>query len=324
MEMKCHAKSRALEIAMISPNRPPPSHSEPASWVQDSRRRTLALIADLDDDQLIGPLLPTVNPLLWEIGHVAWFQEKWVLRNENRRPSLRADADALYDSAAIHHDSRWGLRLPSRDQTLSYMAQVEEQILERLARKPSPNEIYFVLLALFHEDMHGEAFTYTRQALGYRAPVLGGHLEKNPPASEMPLPGDVQVPGGTFLLGAESGESFVFDNEKWAHPVAMQPFAIARAPVTQAEFAAFVDEGGYGRRELWDEPGWKWREQEKHGQPLYWQKEGGAWRRRNFDQWLPLEPHRPMIHVNWYEAQAYCRWAGRRLPSEAEWEAAAS
>jgi iron(II)-dependent oxidoreductase len=105
----------------------------------------------------------------------------------------------------------------------------------------------------------------------------------------------------------------------------LQPFALARAPVTQAEFAAFVEGGGYRRREFWDEEGWRWREGAAAEGPVYWQRQpSGTWLRRAFDRWVPLEPHRPVLHVNWYEADAYCRWAGRRLPAEAEWEAAAA
>ncbi|HTU21401.1 MAG TPA: SUMF1/EgtB/PvdO family nonheme iron enzyme [Gemmataceae bacterium] len=132
------------------------------------------------------------------------------------------------------------------------------------------------------------------------------------------------MPGGTFMLGGTPEEPFVFDNEKWAHPVSLRPFAIARAPVTQSEFAAFVEADGYRRPELWSEVGWHWRQTAQAEQPLYWQRDRHGWLRRDFDRWLPLEPHRPVLHVSWYEAEAYCRWAGRRLPTEAEWEAAAA
>src|SRR6516225_900894 len=125
-------------------------------WVRDARQRTLTLVADLLDEQLLGPRLSIVNPLLWEIGHVAWFQEKWVLRRDGQQ-SVRSDADALYDSAAVRHDVRWDLMLPSRVETLNYMGAVCDLVLERLQREPDPELAYFVLLSVFHEDMHGEA-----------------------------------------------------------------------------------------------------------------------------------------------------------------------
>jgi len=297
-----------------------------ADWVTDAGRRTLDLIADLADEQLVGPRLATINPPLWEIGHLAWFTEKWVLRYAGARAPLRADADALYDSAAVAHATRWDLPLPPRDDTLDYLRRVRECVFEVVQRGPSPAETYFVLLSIFHEDMHGEAFLYTRQTLGYPAPNL---TQSGPRASESataggPLPGDVEIPGGTFLLGADPAETFVFDNEKWIHPVELSSFMIARAPVTQSQFAEFVEAGGYSRRELWTATGWRWREASEARHPVYWQRDGRGWRRRDFGYWVALEPHRPVIHVNWHEADAYCRWAGRRLPTEAEWEAAAA
>ena len=206
-----------------------PSHDVLAAWMRDARRRTLELIADLDDAQLMGPRLAIINPLLWEIGHIAWFQEKWVLRHSAGRSPLRADADALYDSAAVAHDTRWVLPLPSRAETLRYMSGVEAAVLERLTDELRAEDVYFTLLAIFHEDMHAEAFTYTRQTLGYAAPR--GHAT---PHAAGPWRGDVLVDGGTFMLGATPGEAFVFDNEKWAHPVALHPFAIALALLAAA------------------------------------------------------------------------------------------
>jgi iron(II)-dependent oxidoreductase len=298
-----------------------------AEWVRDARQRTLDLIADLRDDQLVGPHLPTLNPLLWEIGHLAWFAERWVLRHAGQQPPLRADADALYDSSAVPHATRWDLPLPTRTATLAYMRQVQECVLDVLDRGPNHQERYFIQLAIFHEDMHGEAFLYSRQTLAYPRPSLTAPVGGSAPPScgdGGAWPGDVLVPGGSFSLGATPDEPFVFDNEKWAHPVTLQPYAIARAPVTQSAFAAFVEADGYRRTELWSKAGWHWRQTAQAEQPLYWQRQRHGWLRRDFDRWVPLEPHRPVLHVNWYEAEAYCRWAGRRLPTEAEWEAAAS
>jgi iron(II)-dependent oxidoreductase len=301
---------------------------ELAAWVRDARERTLDLVADLGDEQIMGPRLATLNPLRWEIAHVAWFQEKWVLRHAGGLPPIRQDADALYDSMAVPHDVRWDLPLFSREETLAYLREVRDRILARLRdRTPTEEERYFLLLSVFHEDMHAEAFTYTRQTLGYAPPRFSDRLQASGGAVPEggPLPGDVPVPGGAFTLGATGEEPFVFDNEKWAHPVRVEPFSIARAPVTQAEYAAFVEDGGYRRQELWSEEGWSWREGEGAGGPLYWRRsEDGGWLRRHFDRWTPLEPHRPALHVNRHEVDAYCRWAGRRLPTEAEWEMAAS
>ena len=305
--------------------------------LQEVRGRTLALITDLDDEQLIGPRLRIVNPLRWEIGHIAWFQEYWVLRHLNHRAPILDGGDALYDSARVAHETRWDLPLPSKADTLGYMQRVLDQVVQPYDREELTDDAaYFLSLVLLHEDMHAEAITYTRQTLGYPAPrfkvvdeITRSHSNESngdvrnhePLRNEF---GDAFVPGGTFVVGSTPGERFVFDNELSAHEVEVRPFAISRTAVTNAQYAAFVNDGGYNRQTLWCDDGWRWRESTGAKHPVYWQFTEGKWWRRNFDEIVRLEDHLPVLHVNWYEADAFCRWAGRRLPTEAEWEMAAS
>ncbi len=288
-----------------------------------ARARTLGLVAGLGDEQWLGPKLDIVNPPLWEIGHLGWFQEYWCLR---RRPDGTAgasrlmQADALYDSAKIAHDLRWGLPLPDAAATLRYLADVRAAVDARLLRNTGePALEYFAQLSALHEEMHAEALTYTRQTLAYpQAPACRNAVSGGPCA------GDVEITGGKFYLGAADEGRFVFDNEKWAHPVEVRPFRMARAPVTNAQFAEFVEAGGYRDQRWWDDAGWAWLTAAGARAPSYWRREGGVWRQRFFDHEQALPDHEPVIHVSWHEASAWCRWAGRRLPTEAEWEFAAS
>ena len=294
--------------------------------LRDARRRTQLLTGDLEGPQLFGPKIQIVNPVLWELGHIAWFQERWCLRlraDESLSESVLDVADALYDSAKVAHDTRWDLPLPNLSATLEFQDRVLERVLARLEREPD-NEwfLYFVQLALFHEDMHAEAFHYTRQTLGYTDPLA---RTKGPDeAGKGSLDGDVELPGAEFLLGAARNSGFHFDNEKWAHAVEVRPFRIGRAPVTNRQFVEFVSEGGYRRSEWWSPEGWNWREQAQAHAPRYWVEKGSRWLERRFSDWRPLLDDLPVMHVNWHEANAYCRYARRRLPSEAEWEFAAS
>jgi gamma-glutamyl hercynylcysteine S-oxide synthase len=298
--------------------------SEIVSWHEDARRRTLSLVSDLDDEQLMGPRLAIVNPLRWELGHVAWFQEFWTLRHARGESPILAAGDTLYDSARVAHDTRWDLPLLSMAQTREYAEEVMERSLSRLRRDAATSEeIYFHRLAIFHEDMHGEAFTYTRQTLGYPSPGRDEATRRSPYSGV--VEGEAAIDGGEFRLGAEVDSGFVFDNEKWAHPVRVAPFRIARAAVTNREMLSFIEAGGYRTPSLWTSEGWRWREAAAVEAPGYWRRaEGGEWQRRVFDRWIPVDPELPVVHVSWYEADAYCRFVGRRLPTEAEWEMAAA
>jgi EgtB-related family protein len=339
----------------------------------EAREYTSALLSDLDDAQWNTPRLPIVNPFLWEVGHVGWFMEHWCLRWQGPEralaPSLLPHADRWYDSSRVAHDTRWDLDLPSRAATFRYLASVFDATLTRLAHAPDDDAgLYFYRLALYHEDMHGEAFAYMRHTLALPAPkrtsgsaAPNGSFSRisdtdphpNPlplmwerestaeeretrawPADTDPLPlmweresGDIALPGGELDMGAAAprggNAGFAFDNEKWAHPVRVAPFAIAQQPVTNGEFAAFVEDGGYRRGDLWSAAGRAWLAQTQRSAPRDWRRDGSVWHERYYDQWQPLERGAPVWHVTAHEAEAYCAWGQRRLPTEAEWEYAA-
>lgn len=291
----------------------------------DARSRTLGLIEDLDEQQLMGPRLSTINPLCWEIAHAAYFHEFWVLRHLGRQQEILPGSDELFDSISIQHERRWDLPLPGMDGILKYMQDVLSAELLQLHRiELQDSSKYFYLLALFHEDMHGEALTYTRQTLAYPAPSF---LRDETPGDDTVPPAneDIEIPGTAFMLGAQRDGEFIFDNEKWAHRVTLAPFRIARYAVSNQDYAEFVEAGGYLRERYWCAKGWRWRREQGLECPVYWNKDSGhTWYARQFDQWRPVALSHPVIHISWYEAKAFCRWANRRLPTEAEWELTAA
>jgi iron(II)-dependent oxidoreductase len=292
-----------------------------AAQLRDVRGHTRRLTEDLSTEQLMGPMLPIVNPVLWELGHVGWFHEYWTLRHAHGEAPILERADRLWNSSAVAHATRWDLDLPGRDGVLRYMTDVLDRQLEHLGRGVGDPHRYFYELSIRHEDMHVEALTYMRQTLRYGRPEELGRRATHGTRAWV---GDVDVPGGRWRLGSTPADGFIFDNEKWAHEIEVAPFRIARSVVTNAEFAAFVEAGGYRRREFWDDAGWAWRERGCAERPAYWlENDGDTWTWRRYDKVEPLPPDAPVSFVNWYEAQAWCNWARRRLPTEAEWEIAA-
>jgi len=282
-----------------------------------TRTRTLGLFsawqAALPD--LRVPLRAELNPPLWELGHVGWFQEWWLRRNPEcdrglagdpdarRAPSLVPGADGLFDSSRVPHDSRWSLRLPDVATLLDYLDAVLADTCERLARDEDTDEaLYFARLALFHEDMHNEAAVYMAQGLDIPIPepLVNGSPDR--PASAAGQ-GEVPVAAGVWRTGTEA-PGFRFDNELAEHAVPLDAFRIDTAPVSWRAYLAFVMDTGAPL-------------------PPFVHAEGGLWRQRRFGVWRPLDLDAPVVHVSWHDAQAYCAWAGRRLPTEFEWECAA-
>ena len=298
--------------------RPHPPAAQLRAWLIETHALTRELTQFFDDAGPGVPMLEIVNPPLWELGHVGWFQEFWLHRGGDfATPSMLPGADSWYDSARVAHDTRWSLALPDARATRAYVDAVFERTQSLLDSDAVDDACaYFAQLAIFHQDMHNEAFCYTWQTLAYSMPVSW-------PQADASAAEDIEIPAATLLLGAKSGSGFVFDNEKWAHEVGVPAFAIARRAVNNAEYRAFVEDDGYVRREFWSEAGWAARESAMLVHPRYWRHGADGWTVRRFDRRVPLPMQAPVMHISCHEAEAYCAWAGRRLPSEAEWEYAA-
>ena len=311
------------------------ARSQPlADCLRSARNYTLALFdcfaAEGLDVAARVPQLAIINPPLWELGHMAWFAEWFILRAAlsthpaaAQRHSLLSHGDDWFDSNLVAHRARWTLDLPPAGALKTYCHEVLDRTLDKLAREAGTDAaLYPYRLALAHEDMHGEALLYTLQTLGVPVPAHLLHGE-----GDLAAPGpEIGYPGGTMVLGGAQEGGFVFDNEKPPFRCYVAPFRIDCALVTNAQYADFVADGGYQNGRFWSPAGSAWLMQQERSSPRYWQRQAdhGQWATVRFGRAITLAAFAPVRHVCLFEAQAYCAWAGRRLPTEAEWEYAAA
>jgi ergothioneine biosynthesis protein EgtB len=279
------------------------------------------------------PRRPELNPPLWELGHIGWFQEWWIARNPERALGLAADpdvpracgvragADALYHSSRVAHARRWSLPLPDAAATLDDLSRQLEAALALLpaAHDADDRALYFHRLALLHEDMHHEAALYMAQTL-----AIDLDDERWRPRPDPSPRRELGLGRAAVTLGRPaSSPGFAFDNEIGAETVLLEPFAIDSRPVSWGEFLPFVEQGGYRQTRGWSAARLAWRVRQPVEHPAVLRRHGARWQRRLGSRWLPLDPDQPACHLTQHEAEAWCAWAGRRLPREAEWEHAA-
>jgi iron(II)-dependent oxidoreductase len=311
--------------------------AEIAKRLEAVRERTLLLVESLSEDGLNAVHDPLMSPIVWDLGHMATFEDLWLAQVPFGKAPLRAGLGRIYDPFTAPRSERGELPYLRSGECHAYMASVRERVLDCLdsanlsegaGRLLAGGFVYELLLR--HEQQHSETILQTLQIMtseAYRPHRVFETPLAPPSAMEASAPTNgremVLVPGGPFEMGAgEAG--FAYDNERPRHVRELVPFLIDTMPVTNAEMIGFIADAGYERRELWSDVGWQWRERRQASLPRYWRREGNGFAVRSFDAWEEVDPARPVCHVSWFEADAFARYAGKRLPTEAEWEKAAS
>ncbi|GLW53802.1 ergothioneine biosynthesis protein EgtB [Kitasatospora phosalacinea] len=289
-----------------------------------ARERTALLTGAVDDAELVAQHSPLMSPLVWDLAHIGNQEELWLLRNVGGRDPMHPEIDPLYDAFEHPRAERPRLPLLPPAEARAYAHEVRGRVLDLLAASPLEGapllDAGFAFgMIVQHEQQHDETMLATHQLRS--GPAV---LDAPPPpaATGGPLPVEVLVPAGPFTMGTDT-EPWALDNERPAHRVELPAFWLDTAPVSNGSYLRFLADGGYDDPRWWTPAGWAHRMSAGLEAPLFWQRDGGQWLRRRFGRVEPVPEDEPVLHVSWYEADAYARWAGRRLPTEAEWEKAA-
>ncbi len=295
-----------------------------AADLEEARRRTEQLLAPVDDERLMAQHNRLMSPLVWDNGHVGVYEELWLVQQlSGARPmdeQLMRDYDAFENARAV----RGQLRLMNRSEVGNYRDAVREKVYALLEEveldggDPLLREGYVYEMVIEHEHQHDETLLQALQLMA------GGYLPTLPrsPAGRLVTFDMVSVPAGRYLVGSPLHAPY--DNERPQHEVELAAFRIDRFPVTRGQFLQFMEDAGYRRRELWSEAGWAWLQEEGAVSPKYWRRDGERWLTDRFGHVVPVAWDQPVMHVCYHEADAYARWVGKRLPTEFEWEVAAS
>ncbi|MFP3986574.1 ergothioneine biosynthesis protein EgtB [Streptomyces sp. E11-3] len=308
-----------------SPPHPEALRAGAVAALTTARDRTDLLTSCVEDDQLTAQHSPLMSPLVWDLAHIGNQEEQWLLRAVAGREPMRPEIDSIYDAFEHPRAERPTLPLLPPAEARQYASEVRGRVLDLLERTPLEGSglldagFAFGMIAQ-HEQQHDETMLITHQLR--RGPAALTAPDPAPAPSGPPLPGEVLVPGGPFTMGT-SAEPWSLDNERPAHQREVAPYWIDTTPVTCAAYLEFMADGGYAQERWWDPAGWALIQRQSIEAPLFWHREGGQWLRRRFGVTEPVPLNEPVLHVSWYEADAYARWAGRRLPTEAEWEKAA-
>lgn len=298
-----------------------------AVLLEEARARTAAILAPYDDHVLGRQHDPLMSPLVWDLAHVANYEDLWLVRALGGEPTRRG-LDDLYDAFKQPRRVRACLPLLRPSEAHAYAREVRARARDRLARadlrldgpEPLLRGGFVHYMVVQHEHQHDETLLAAVQLLPLEE---GHHRDAPPPPAGRPITvTEIHVPAATVTIGSES--PWVYDNERPAHEVHVPEHFVDAAPVTNGDYQHFIDDGGYDDPRWWHPDGWAWRHEAKLVAPQFWRRDGAAWLRARFGHLEPVPHAEPVQHVCWYEADAYARWAGKRLPSEAEWEQAAA